>query len=540
MKKSFIARAVALTCASAMLLTGCGGKKGENKVDNTVEDTKNLVIMTQDNGYGTEFVTALAKAFEAKKEGVKVKVEVVPNGSAKVAETIKSYKNNDIDIYFNVNPSVMSEQVRYAWDGKHALREMNYLYDSQIPGEEVTLGQKANPSFKRNLMTEGRTTEDTSDDVYYAIPDMTATMGLYYNETVIDKALGKGNWSVPNTTDELLELCKRLKAKDCYFLMPGGIDGFSLAMLPTWWAQYEGYENFLKFYEGIGYDTSKDREVENSNYIFSQPGRKAALEVAYELVNNKTGYATSNAVEIGVDVLNEYQSRFFISKNNYAFYPCGSWLANEVRSDSGLEYDSVVKAMRTPVISSIIESTDSYSGSDAKRLPNITSDKILSQVISYVDGKGELPSGVTEEEVSIVREARSFVSGGMNGIVCPAYSNAKKLADEFLLFMASDEGLKIAKENSYGNFLGYDCEYTDLDETESSLAAVNKGATYVWNFQYHPLFYRGGANGLVGAFGNTLDAALCMPKGKTGAEIFDEIVKTYSGSSWNNIVSKIQ
>ena len=55
------------------------------------------------------------------------------------------------------------------------------------------------------------------------------------------------------------------------------------------------YENYLKFYEGIGYDTSKNREVQNSNYIFSQPGRKAAIEVSHALVNHETGYATSNA-----------------------------------------------------------------------------------------------------------------------------------------------------------------------------------------------------------------------------------------------------
>ena len=139
MRKSYLKRIIALTCASAMILSGCGGQ-GKNKVDNTVEDRTNLVIMVQDNGYGTEFVTELAKAFEAKNEGVKVKVEVVPNASAKIAETIKNWKNNDIDIYFNVNPSVMAEQVRYSWDGKNALREMNYLYDSQIPGEEQAAG----------------------------------------------------------------------------------------------------------------------------------------------------------------------------------------------------------------------------------------------------------------------------------------------------------------------------------------------------------------------------------------------------------------
>lgn len=529
----------ALFCVAALVLSGCGSSKGGKKVDNTVEDTKNLYIMTEDNGYGTDFVTALAEAFEAKNEGVDVHVEVVPSGSEKVVQTIKNTEGNDIDIYFNVNPAITAEQMKRVWNGEQALREMSYLYDSQIPGEEVTLGEKVNLSCKNNLRSEGRMTEDTSDDVYYGIPDMDAIQGLFYNETVIDKALGKGNWSVPNTTDELLALCKRLQEKGCYFLMPGGIDGFSKALVSAWWAQYEGYENYLKFYEGIGYDTSKNREVQNSNYIFSQPGRKAAIEVSHALVNHETGYATSNAVEIGVSVLNEYQSRFFMSKNQYAFYPCGSWLGNEVKSDSGLEYDSDVKMMKTPVISSIIESTDSYSGSDEKRLPNITSDAVLSQVISYVDGNGELPAGVTEEEVEIIREARSFVCGGTGGIVCPAYSNAKKLADAFLLFMASDEGLKIAKANSYGNFLAYNTTYEGLDEFETSVVAVRNGATYVGDFQYSPLFTLGGLSGLTGPDG-MLDTSLCEPNGKTGTEIFEKIIEIYNGSAWNNIVSKVK
>lgn len=529
----------ALFCMVALVLSGCGGAGGNKKVDNTVEDTKNLYIMTMDNGYGTDFVTALAEAFEAKNEGVDVHIEVVPNGSEKVVQTIKDTEGNDIDIYFNVQPNTTAEQVKKVWNGEQALREMSYLYDSQIPGEDVTLGEKVNQSSKRNIRYEGRMTEDTSDDVYYGIPDMDGMMGLFYNETVIDKALGKGNWSVPNTTDELLALCERLQEKGCYFLMPGGMDGFSKSLIPTWWAQYEGYENYLKFYEGIGYDPSKNREVENSNYIFFQPGRKEALEVSHALVNHETGYATSNAVEIGVSVLNEYQSRFFMSKNNYAFYPCGSWLGNEVKSDSGLEYDSVVKMMKTPVISSIIESTDSYSASDEKRLPNITSDAVLSQVINYVDGKGQLPAGVTEEEVEIVREARSFVCGSTGAIVCPAYSNAKKLADDFLLFMASDEGLKIAKENSYGNFLTYNTTYEGLDEFETSVVAVRDGATYVGDFKYSPLFTLGGLSGLKGP-NDMLDTALCEPNGKTGAEIFERIIEVYSGSAWNNIVSKVK
>ena len=165
---------------------------------------------------------------------------------------------------------------------------------------------------------------------------------------------------------------------------------------------------------------------------------------------------------------------------------------------------------------------------------------ILSQVIAYVDVVGELPAGITEQEVELIRQTRSLTVGGTSGVISPAYSNAKKLADEFLLFMASDEGLQIVKENTYGSFMAYNCEYTGLDEIESSLYEVSQNAIYVADFQYSPLFLRGGIRGLEGAFGNTLDAALCMPKGHTGTEIFDAIVKTYSGATWQSVLSRTQ
>ena len=541
MKKNKMIRILSALCLVAMILTGCGGGESKKKVDNTVEDKNNLYIMTSDSGYGTEHIKKLAEAFEAKNEGVKVHIQIASANSSMMLEALKNVEGNDVDLFFGMQAVPTAEELKYTWNGEQALRDMTYLFDSQIPGEDVTLGQKVNQSAKIFSQASGRTTEDTSDDVYYGVPCLSGVMGLYYNETVINNALGEGNWTVPNTSDELLTLCERLKEKGCYFLMPGGMDGYSRSLFMTWWAQYEGYENFLKFYEGIGYDKSKNREVENSYYIFSQPGRKASLEASYELVGAKNGYILPNSIEINVAVLNEYQSRFFIAKNNYAFYPCGSWLPNEVISGNDVKYDSVVKMMPTPIISSIIESTDSYSGSDDKKLPNITSDAILSQVVSYVDGKGELPQGVTEEEVQVVREARKITATiGEGTIVAPAYSNAKTLADAFLLFMASDEGIQIIKENTYGSFPAYKYEYSELDATEASIAQIVDDAILVDNVHYHPLFYRGGLSGLTTGTTGLLDALLCKPNGMTGTEIFEKIVDTYNSTAWSNILQKVQ
>ncbi len=547
MKRNTLKRVLAVACATAMVmgaLAGCGkgGSQGE-KVDNTVEDKTNLKIMIMAKGYGSAWLEELAKAFEAKNEGVKVTITPVLSSDV-MRSDVKNVEYCDTDLYFDIASTAgnsLVNEFKQSWEGKQALRDLTYLVDSQIPGEDVTLGEKMNDSLLYASMYEGRDTEDKADDTYYTLPYVTGAMGLYYNETVIDNALGKGNWSVPRTTDELVALCDQLKAKGCYIMLPGALDQWSASLYLSWWAQYEGLENFHKFFEGIGYNATKNREEQNSSLIFEQPGRLASLEVSSTLLNNKTGYALTNSAEINVNNLNEYQTRFTLAKNNYAFYPCGDWLMQELKNNSTVESDSVIKMMKTPVISSIINSTDSYSGSADKRLPNITSDAVLAQVVDYVDGNGALPAGVTEEEAAIIKESRNIVGGkGTDHIVyAPAFSNAKTLADDFLLFMASDEGIKIFKDNCIGGFLPYDYEYSDLDVTEQSVYAATKDAEYVDDFRYNKLFYLGGVNTLqLGS--DTLDGLLCKPNSLTAQEMHDNFKEANSGVKWEGYLSKIQ
>lgn len=536
-----------LACLMAATLTagclaGCGGEKQKN-VDNTVEDKTNLKIMLYAKGYGTEWLTKVAEAFEAKNEGVKVDINLVNSAEVMKAD-IKNYEYCDTDLYFDISSTgghgVVNEY-KQAYKNEQALRDLTYLYDSEIPGEGVTLGDKMNTSLKNASVVDGRDTEDTSDDTYYFMPYVTGAMSLYYNETVINNALGEGNWSVPNTSDELLALCKKLAAKDCHILLPGGLDQWASSLFLTWWAQYEGIGNYNKFFEGVGYDTTKNREAANSSKIFEQPGRLASLEASYDVLSNKNGYTLKNSAEINANNLNEYQTRFTLAKNNYAFYPCGDWLMQELENNSTIESDSVIKMMKTPVMSSVIDSYDSYSADQTKHLPNIKDDKTLSAVIDYVDGNGKLPGGVTEEEAAYVKSARNMVgSKALDHVVyAPIFSNAKTLADQFLLFLASDEGIKIFKENCAGGFSPFNYEYTDLTETEQSVYEACKEAIYIDDYNYTPLFYSAGVKAMSAGSSDTLDGLLCKPSGMTGEEIHKSFIDAYSEVKWDSYLSKI-
>lgn len=544
MKRKFVKRITALLCVTAMVMTAftaCGNKP--SKVDNSGTGEKTLKILMRAKGYGTQWLEAAADAFEKKNEGVTVDITLV-NSAEVIQADIKNVEFCDTDLYIDIvelSGHKLLEEYKYAYENSQAMRDMTALYSKEIPGEGITYKEKMNDSILYACTVDGRTTEDESDDTYFFAPYVTGAMGLYYNETVIDNALGKGNWEVPNTTDELIALCKRLQEKECMILLPGSMDQWTASLFLPWWSQYEGQENYRKFFEGIGFEKNSGMEAEYSASILEQPGRLASLEASYDLISYDNGFAPKNAVEINTNNLNEYQTRFTLSKFNYAFYPCGDWLMQELKNNSTIESDSVIKLMKTPVISSIIDSTNSYSRGQEKRLPNITSDEMLSQVIDYVDGNGELPAGVTEEEVAFVADARNAVASKALEHVAyaPAFSNAAELADEFLLFLASDEGIKIFKENCIGGFAPFDYEFKDLSVTEQSVYEATKNAIYVDDFCHNELFYRAGISGTNAGTSDTLESLLCKPNGKTAQELFDMMIAAYGGAKWATYLTAI-
>lgn len=553
MRKKLWKRAVAVCCTGLMLcsgLTGCGGGRDKDAVlnDPSIEDTKNLYIMHSEGGYGSAWLTAIAKAFEEEHEGVTVHIDIVKQ-MAPIDSDIKNYKNSNVDIYMGRDyGGILNAMNSYktAYNGKQAFRDLTEVYNTKIPGEDVTLGEKLNASIKSEMAVEGRGTEDTSDDKFYSVPICNSTFGLFYNETVIDNALGKGNWELPRTTDEFLALCKRLKAKDAYIMLPGLLDQWTAACYNPWWAQYEGLDNYFKFFEGIGYDTNKNRETTYSNLIFKQPGRLAAAEACYDFIGYDNGLIIKNAVEIGANNLNDYQTKFTLSKYKYAFYPCGDWLPQELEDSSNTDIasDSVIKMMKTPVLSSIINSTNSYSSDQAKRLPNITSDAVLAQVIDYVDGNGSLPAGVTEEEAAFVSDARHMVGSMAENMImyAPEYSNAKKLANEFMLFMASDKAIQLYKDNCSGSFSAFKYEYDNskLTTIEQSISEVNKDAIFIDDFHFNELFTAGSVRSSAPEISTMLDTAMCQPGGINGKQHYEKMIEVYNDKVWDNILTKIQ
>ena len=544
-----VKRIVSLLIALLLLfsMTACG-EKDTFDPNNIVEDTTTLDIMCLHKGYGFQWLTALKDGFEAANPGVTVKITTISKSDI-IRGDMKNYKKSEIDLYFDIYASGMgglvNEYSNY-YDGKQALRPLNEVMATEIPGEGITVKEKLHTTMLASYQSAGRDTADTADDVYYGLPYMQGTMGMYYNETVINAALGEGNWKVPNTTNELIALCQRLKNAGCHMLVPGELDQYTRTMFLPNWAQYEGFDNWLKFYEGVGYDKDRSRESQLSSLIYQQPGRLESMKVAYDLISPENGFVLSNSAEIGTNNLNNYQKQFVDPKNKLALYPCGDWLMQELKDNSGESGGtSTIKMMKTPVISSIINSVNGYSANQEARLPNISDDATLSAVIDYVDGRSDtLPAGVTEAEVAFVKQARNTISSqaDMHMVYAPEFSDAKVLANKFLVYMASNEGIQILKDNCIGGFAPYKYEYKNLNVTEQSIYDATKEGIFVGDYQFHELFYFAKARSIsLSSAAGTMDSYITSPTRvfKTAEELNNEFLKENSGAKWESIISKI-
>ena len=109
--------------------------------------------------------------------------------------------------------------------------------------------------------------------------------------------------------------------------------------------------------------------------------------------------------------------------------------------EDGIIEEQDVRMMKMPVMSAIIE-----------RTPSIKDDATLSAVIDYVDGTTtELPAGVSEADVEIVKEARNM----MVELVCREWVITKDAENkddikDFLAYLTSDKAQMLAAKESNG------------------------------------------------------------------------------------------
>ena len=462
MKKLLSIVIASLMMLTTVSITGCGKGSEETPADVTL----NVYIL--DAGYKTEWLDGIKAEF-AKQEWVvkkygNVDVDVESNGVETYgADKIRSgnSKANKFDLLFGMNLQELYGE-KNSSTKKYYLADLADVYKSTVPGESITVEKKMiDSAVSSNLYTD-----KDGNSSWYAMPWAGGYNGILYNA---DK-LAEAKYEVPVTTDELLAIMQAETEKEKkvneegfgYSIMQSMDEGATYweHLMPTWWAQYEGYTNYVKFWEGKTYNPETE-EYEYSVDIFKQKGRLESLTVLENAIRKNlypraasTNYITAQ--------------RKFV-KGEGMFMACGDWFDMEMKElieDIVASEGKVcnVQMMKTPVISAIIN-----------RLTTVKDDATLSKVVKAVDGGAESFEGVSEEDFKIIKEARNILYsvGNYHTAVIPEYAKNVELAKDFLRFMATDKANEIysVKTGGSGLFFEYDLEtknpaiYETLSET---------------------------------------------------------------------------
>ena len=394
-------------------LAGCGSKGPDTSPDV-------LNIRMPDHGYGTDWMKALANGFKAK-YGNEVNVSIIPPG-VNIAVEIRS-GTSGYDIYAEryAAHQMVAQQVDLGGGNviDKILADLTDLYETEIPGEDVTFGEKLLPTYEQ----ANRFREPNGDVGYYGVQWCDSTAGIVRNLDVWEEG-----WGIPNTTDELVALCDTIQK--------GGKTPFIWSSQASYWDstrtlwayQYQGYDDMMKFWECL------DANDEFSPLMWQREGWLEALKVMDVLLDPANAY--QHAVSRSVDFTTA-QGYILAPSQKVAMMANGDWLYKEMAKN----YSSArIEMIKTPVISAIIDVLPDKSVAD---------DAELSALIKAIDAGSPALSGtgylVTQDDFDRVKEAR-LMSPSVNinhQLIVPSYSTSIELAKKFMLYMASEEGLKL-------------------------------------------------------------------------------------------------
>lgn len=276
---------------AASMLAGCS-TGGNNETDSNV-----LKIAGLEGGYGTEGWEAVIKAFE-EKEGVTVE----SNFSAKIADELRpNLQAGDVPdlIYLSVGSEggLTDTMIK-----EKSILEINDVLDMEVPGEDVTVGDKLIDGIEEQLNTM-----PYADGNLYLMPINYGPCGLYYNAGLFEE---KG-WTVPTTWDEMWELGDKAKA-----------EGIALFTYPT-----TGY--FDAFFSALLNETAGPETFAKLMTYDSEAWQLPEVKEAFEIVGKLAEYTEETTVA-NANGDNFKKNQQLILDNKALFCPNGNWLPSEM------------------------------------------------------------------------------------------------------------------------------------------------------------------------------------------------------------------
>ena len=533
MKKGMRCAAVLLSGVAMLAATACTPEAPDT------EDT--LEIYVQDLGFGTQW---LRDEIELFKEQDWVK-EKYPNLNIPAPKYNSQYgygtnlikagaQANSIDLFF-ISADYEFQSLLDS-SGNHYVADLNDVFNSQVPGEEIDYKDKMFDEYERM---------SRYNNTYWSTLWSAPYSGLLYNADRFEE-LGL---EVPVTTNDLLGLCKEVKETKHYTVGQEEKDYtimfstqrteamyWQYLAFPAWWMQYEGLDHYYDFYRGIDYRTG----TRDSRDIYRQPGRKAALDVLYPLIHD---YSFSGAGSI--DFI-EAQTRFLMGDG--LIMANGDWFYNEMRQTvDGLKpqgYDYDIRFMKIPVISSVVDNLDTVK--EEGQLKAVI--QAIDSGASSVDELSAELDYVSKEDFEHLYEVRTTIpSNSMHQAFIPAYATATDLAKDFLRFLATDIAINQYMKSTRGAAVPFDYNVTEKDPElyatfdgiqqyrHDIFYATAEGPKFVLSErdEEFPLFYLGGMKAVPS---NYIDSAFTVGGGMNAEQFNNEMIEYYAGSRWDDVL----
>lgn len=548
LKNKLIALALSASLlGSTAALASCGGKK--KKVSDT---DQTLEVFATNAGYGIQWLVNLLYAFKeedwVKEKYPNLEIPGLENGLADNIDSITIPADkvasgagaNTADIVISCQPANVQYNAKDS-AGNGYFEELSSVYDSEVPGEN---GVKVKDKMDDVVYNQLLVTKSDGTSGYYAMPWIRGTTGFFYNKTRLESIVGK-DYEVPRTTDEFISLAavvdaevKKKNKSDGAFVL----DNVYLGGIPIiWWAQYEGYENYSKYWECKVYSEDIDDYIYSAD-IFKQQGRLKALEATQKLLGSKNN-GDYVALTSHTDDFMQKQS-FLVWGERGVFTNNGDWFLNEM--SPYLKESQTIDMLRMPVISALVD-----------KLTSVKTDAQLSLVVSYVDedktyeeakaaystaGHGDL----TQADYDKVFDARYMINR-MSGheIFIPSYANGKEVAKDFLRFMATDKAIRILTETGKGYVSPFNADVSDLYSQFNAVGKTHhdwmKHAIELPSLSSYRTYMFGGLNAW-GKYSHSLGAAVApYDKGafRSAETLYNDIITTYTdnnGASFNLIL----
>lgn len=443
---------------------------------------------------------------------------------------IPSYTNNEIQNLLNEktnqNDILLPQLGVWRAQDMKLLEPLNEVYEATPEGQDHTIGENMSERLYNYLLAD--------DGNIYQMNNADSISTIVYNADVLDSFLGEENtadgWSVPNTTKELWEICDELVT-----IGRGVSDKMSDEMVYSfttssqllyywdylgnvWWAQYDGYESYLNYFEGKYWDEAA-QEWKMGPEINDTDGRSIALSETAKVLSMGRGYMHADCKDMGFKQAQQVLigQGFGRNKAKAAFMVTGDWLEQEM-SGALVNTKADLRMMKPPVISDIINVVPDKS---------IADDAELSALITYIDsvaaGETAAPTGdavkgegfeVTKDDYDRVSEARNMIySATYNYPVCiPAYrpETQKELAKDFLVFYFSDRVQQIMAETNGGTVApyGYKPDIEMSGFMKSRYDCVTSSTIVICENPKTLLSYRGGLTDMAAVGSNYVDSVL--------------------------------